>query len=772
MPLATRPLLHTIGFALASVSLFVDAAAQTAPLPASEAPAADTTAEPVIIDFAEVYERIVDGDNTYQRFAGEVELRQGELFIYADEAVVRDDDFVRAIGNVVLLQNDTLQLFADSMRYYAGQELAFLYGNVVLVNGEQQLFTDSLRYDLANRRARYTSRAKLTDGRAQLSSMRGTYDAAAKLASFRDSVFVVGEDFSLISDTMRFATEARVVYFDGPTLIATPASRIYAEDGYYDMLDSLGVFRDRAQVARGTQRAMAAEIHYDGVADEFQLVGDARFVDEGRRAVGDTIRYFEATDRTELLGDAVFVDGDQRVDGDRVDYDGAAQTFTSIGRVRISEPPYLLVADSVSFDDSLGLAFVHGGVEWIDTSERRSIIAEDVIYRRDGEYVRAFGGRPVFTMVVEGDSLHLRADTLLSYREPYSSYEGMRAVQAASVAAGLVDSTRAPKAIAEPTGGLAGATPSDSRSPASPQALSPMLDSTDASLVALDSGAAEPIKPGALTMAATDGDSVFTSLDTSNLNTSDARALAAYHLSSSALRQNALDSAGQIVAVNRLDPNEFIGPLLTDTSIITDFLRRRTDSLRRASLPDSVRSLLAYRDVRLYKSDLQAVGDSMAFNSIDSAFTLFGTPLVWSDTSQFAADTITIKLRDQVVDQVFLRSKAFIVNSTDEQFFNQIKGRRVDVDFAAGEIDRMKVRGNAESVYYILDEAQDYIGVNHVRSARMRMQFLAGELSDIYFYDQPEGALEPIPPTNATPKLLEDFRWEEVLRPKSRAELQ
>lgn len=222
------------------------AAAQTAPVARQDT----AKGKPVQIDFAEVYERIVEGPVTYQKLSGEVALKQEDLYIYCDEAVIRDNDLVRAKGNVVLLQNDTLQLFADSMRYYAKQELAFLYGKVVLVNGVQRLFTDSLRYDLATKRARYRSRAKLTDGEAQLSSMSGSYDVNAHLANFRDSVFVVGEQFSLISDTLSFNTEARIVYFEGPTVIATSDSRVYCEDGFYNMIDSVGEFRRNAQVAR------------------------------------------------------------------------------------------------------------------------------------------------------------------------------------------------------------------------------------------------------------------------------------------------------------------------------------------------------------------------------------------------------------------------------------------------------------------------------------------------------------------------------------------
>ena len=665
---------------------------QTAPVPAR-----DTTAQPVEIDFAEVYERIIEGPETIQRLAGEVELRQGDLFIYCDEAIIRDDDFVRARGNVVLLQNDTLQLFADSMRYYASQQLAFLYGRVVLVNGQQKLFTDSLRYDLATKQARYRSRAKLTDGDSQLSSMRGLYDVNAKLANFRDSVFVVGDQFNLISDTLSFNTEARIVYFEGPTIIATPSSRVYCEDGFYNMPDSLGEFRRNAQVARGTQRASADAIYYDGLRDEFMLVGSARFVDEQRRAVGDTIRYYERSNRTQLLGDAVFVDGKQRVQGERINYDGTSQTFTSTGRVDISEPPYLLVADSVSFDDSLGLAFVHGDVRWRDTASQRSIVAEDIVYRRDGEYVKAFGGRPVFSTIVETDSLHIAADTLLSFR----------------------------KAYVLPT--------------------PPTIDSSGST--ELDSLA---FLPEVVPQTPEPRDSIF---------------------ASDSLYAARVDSAGGI-AVSSDISKQAIAPILTDSSDLRDIAVLAEDTSVVAIAPDSVRLILAYHNVRIYKSDLQAICDSLAFNSVDSAFTLFRDPLVWSDTSQFIADTITVKLRNRVVDRVLLRSASMIVNSPDEIFYNQIKGRQVDVDFVAGAIDRMAVRGNAESVYYIQDEAKDYIGVNHVRSARMRMQFADGQLKDIYFYEEPEGALEPIPASGGEGKLLEDFRWETALRPKSKADLQ
>lgn len=637
--------------------------AQTAPIPAGME---DTTGRPVVIDFAEVFEYLVEDTMTIQRLTGEVELRQDSMFIYCDEAEIKNDDFVMARGNVVILQNDTISTFADSLEYFADKEMAYLFGNVVLVNGEQKLFTDSMRYDVANKVAYYNTRAILTNGKAQLSSLRGTYDVNAHYANLKDSVFVVREDFNLIADTLGFDTDQRIVYFEGPTVMATPKSRVYCEDGFYQLADTTGQFRQNAQVARGTQRAMADTIFYYGQDDRFVLSGKARFADGTQRADGDRIEYLEKLNLTTLTGNATFVDGEKRVSGERITYNGETEVFNSSGRIFITEPPFLLNADSLWYDEITGIAQVKGNVLWRDTLSQRSITAERLDYTAEGDYVKAYGGRPIFSTIVEGDSLWMSADTLLTF------------LQAQKVAAAPVADTSEVLTLAQ--------------------------DSAAVAEVPVDTTVREDLRP--------------------------------------------LPLADSTVMMANVDT----------TATLVDM--------------DSIRMLLAYPDVRIYKSNLQAICDSLAYSGADSTFRMYQGPIMWSDTSQFIADTVSISLRNNAIDRVKLQTKSMIVNSSDDQFYNQIKGRQVDVDFIAGEVDKMLVRGNAESVYYILDEEKAYVGLNHVKSARMRLQFADGELSDIYFYDQPDGDLKPLKRRGEEPKLLEDFRWETTLRPTSKLDLQ
>ncbi|MEM9992093.1 MAG: OstA-like protein [Bacteroidota bacterium] len=123
---------------------------------------------------------------------------------------------------------------------------------------------------------------------------------------------------------------------------------------------------------------------------------------------------------------------------------------------------------------------------------------------------------------------------------------------------------------------------------------------------------------------------------------------------------------------------------------------RKVDTIQQ----DTSRVLVANKHVKIYKSDLQAVCDSLTYNTKDSLFRFFKEPIIWSDTSQFVADTIRLLLRANKIDRIGLYQKALILNSPDERYFNQIKGKTIDAYFSDSNLRRMEVTGNAESVYY------------------------------------------------------------------------
>lgn len=223
-------------------------------------------------------------------------------------------------------------------------------------------------------------------------------------------------------------------------------------------------------------------------------------------------------------------------------------------------------------------------------------------------------------------------------------------------------------------------------------------------------------------------------------------------------------------------------PLLI-SNIDGDSLYLASDTLIAVSQQDSVvldsvntridtnRTLFAYPDVRIYKSDLQGLADSLTYSTRDSTFRFYENPIIWSDTSQFTADTIFVRLKDEQIDRIFLRTCSFIVNSPDELYFNQIKGKNSVAFFEEGDIRRMEVKGNAESVYYALDEEDAYIGVNKTLSSSMMVYFGDNEVERINFYRQPTARIEPMATADHAALQLPGFQWETASRPRSVADV-
>ncbi len=671
-------------------------------------PADTSEQERVVVDHADLGEYLQEGERLIQMLMKQdrqVELRQGDAFMYCDTAIIEENDVV-AYGNVIIQQGDSLNVFADSVVYLGDSRTADLFGDVILETNEQRLFTNELNYQLDTKTATYFSGALLANEQTQLTSKRGYYYVDEKTAYFKDSVVVIDEEFSLQADTLQFNTESKVATFLGPTLIRQDSAMIYCEAGYYDTANRTAEFRENAQYGKGEQEATALVIRYDGDREEVTLSGEARFVEGTKNASADTILYNDGNDLTVLRGNAVYRDEGQLLESDRIVYNTAEESFQTEGRSRIYDEAQILEADQIDFDTESEIGIATGNVYWVDTVEQVSIRCENANYNKANDYLKATGGRPLMTSLVDGDTLYLSADTLISYRvDPV--VDTILTVDSLS----LVDS----------------------------------LSVTD-SLVTAD-----PL-PG--------DDEVVVPLPDTLLRQNRPKFL-----------QKALDSSPLPDSSTLLKP-------LPDSLLLVDSLRApadslfRVDSLRSPERDSSTaRNLLAQRNVKIYKSDLQAVCDSLVYSTVDSLFEFYGDPVIWSDTSQFDADTIHMQLANDQIDRIYLYQDAFILNSPDELFFNQIKGRDIVAYFVDGEVRRVKVDGNAESVYYALDEAKAYVAANKTVCSEMMLFFGNNEIEKINFFRQPTAEMQPMDQANHDALRLPGFDWQVARRPQSVADL-
>lgn len=174
-----------------------------------------------------------------------------------------------------------------------------------------------------------------------------------------------------------------------------------------------------------------------------------------------------------------------------------------------------------------------------------------------------------------------------------------------------------------------------------------------------------------------------------------------------------------------------------------------------------------FSDVRIYGNSIQAICDSLDYSELDSIFTLYGDPVAWSDSSQFSSMYMQVQMANDAVDRMILSNKAFVINSTDLIFFNQMKGRRIDVVFKADTINHLTVNGNVESIYFIQDEEDAYVGMNKMLSANMKMFLSENKVKRLTFFQQPDGTTIPMKLVGSNPEKLSDFNWDLTYRPTS-----
>lgn len=179
----------------------------------------------------------------------------------------------------------------------------------------------------------------------------------------------------------------------------------------------------------------------------------------------------------------------------------------------------------------------------------------------------------------------------------------------------------------------------------------------------------------------------------------------------------------------------------------------------------------AYRHVRIFSDSMQAVCDSMFYSFKDSAFRLYQNPILWSKQSQITGDTVLVFTKNKKADRVKVFENSFLVNKLDPEVFNQIKSTKMDGYFKDGSIDSVRAAGFAECIYYLQDEDSAYSGINQSKCDLMDIYFEKEALQKVVFRSQVTGTLWPIRMKSPKEMRLENFRWLDDRRPKTRFEL-
>jgi hypothetical protein len=116
-------------------------------------------------------------------------------------------------------------------------------------------------------------------------------------------------------------------------------------------------------------------------------------------------------------------------------------------------------------------------------------------------------------------------------------------------------------------------------------------------------------------------------------------------------------------------------------------------------------------------------------------------------------------MKNRTIDRMYMYTNAFIVSEDSLKNLNQIKGRDMTAFFEAGNIRRVDVNGNGESIYFALEGDSVLTGMNKTVCSDMVLKFKDKKLQTISFLTNPDASFIPPHELKEPDKRLKGFKW-------------
>ncbi len=182
------------------------------------------------------------------------------------------------------------------------------------------------------------------------------------------------------------------------------------------------------------------------------------------------------------------------------------------------------------------------------------------------------------------------------------------------------------------------------------------------------------------------------------------------------------------------------------------------------------RKVHCYRKVRTYRSDIQAVCDSMVFNSKDSCLTMYEEPIVWNTGRQLVGEVIKLFMNDSTIREAHVLGQAMSIElMPDSAHYNQISSREMFAYFKDGKIRRSDAVSNVRAIYFPVDDKDSsLIGLNYVETDTMKMYMSPQRKLERIWMPKAQGTLYPMSQIPPSQLKLDTFAWFDYIRPKNK----
>jgi lipopolysaccharide export system protein LptA len=543
------------------------------------------------------------------------------------------------------------------------------------------------------------------------------------------------DSVNIYSDYLQYEGNKKIATFRNSVKLTDGNSTLFTEEMDYDMNGKIGTYRNGGRIeSKQTTLTSKQGFYYADIKDIY-FIGDVKMSDPEVALASDSLLYNTNSQVATFIAPTTIKSGDKIINTKEGYYDLKLKKAKFGSRSLMQDSTSTMIADDFAFNDKTGYGEAKGNVRFKDTAQGVLLFSNRVFFNKTSKNFLATE-KPVMVIIQDKDSIYVAADTIYSglikdlekvrggYIKSFDTVKGTTIVNIDSLL------TKDSNAVIKP---------------------------------------ADVVKQDSIRIANKDTITV-----TRPINPKD----------TIAIKQSPIVSpAKDTVAVTKKQPQRKLSEkrpaaVTSDTVIVIKKEPINPDDSvvvrkRPKAETDTMRFITAFRNVRIYNDSLQAVADSMFYSTIDSVFQLYHSPVAWSKGSQVTGDTILIYTENKKPKRLYVAENGLMIQSikTEAEFFNQLKGRTINGYFKGGELDYVRAKGIAESIFYAQDNDSAFVGMNRSTADMIDMYFVNKSASKVKFTSSVKGITYPIRQLPVDQKKLPGFQWLEVKRPKNKLEL-
>ena len=195
------------------------------------------------------------------------------------------ENYIKAFGNVQMVQGDTLFLNSKYAEYNGNIKQAYATGDVSMRSPESSLVTDTINFDRVKQEAFYRSYGTILNKENTLKSKSGRYYMTQKKYQFLTAVVLTNPEYTIKSNHLDYYTNSGHSYLFGPSTIVGKENFIYTEKGFYNTKKNVGHFLNRSYIKYKNRLIEGDSLYYDRKREFASGTNNVKITDSINKAI-------------------------------------------------------------------------------------------------------------------------------------------------------------------------------------------------------------------------------------------------------------------------------------------------------------------------------------------------------------------------------------------------------------------------------------------------------------------------------------------------------